>query len=517
MGCCMGSGEVAALLPIAPNTPDVVDEGKAGQLLIRTATFVHQSNGRLEAAYRLGRMLGSGRIYAGTFGKVYEAVHLASGTKRAVKIIDRDLLPETLFGSMISEVEILKSLVPSTQDHPHIIKVYEVIVESDYVNVVFELCTGGELFRKITATKKFSEETVAEYMQQILSAVAYCHERHIVHRDLKPENIVFESAAAGAMLKIVDFGTGVKLCSQSSLSEARGTVLPMQRYYLAPEVSSGHYDEKCDLWSCGVILYILLSGQPPLTREVNFMCEKLKNGLELKGKRHSEPVWETVSDAAKDFLRQILAINPHDRPSARALLQHPWLQSVGKRGSEATLSEQEMLQRLNDFNVHPMQSYKLKQAALTLIAAQFTSVHETERLRRKFVEMDVNKDGRLSREELMKGYSTLGFKSSVDVEKIMQECDSDRSGFIDYTEFITATMNWQQALCDYQIEAAFSAFDQDHNGKIEISEVKKVFEASKIDENDPIWQDIMKEMDVNGDGVIDLREFRQMMKRARVS
>ena len=155
---------------------------------------------------------------------MFEAVHLASGTQRAVKVVERDLIPEVLFGDSLPEVQILKSLVPPTQDHPHIIKVYEVIVESDHINVVFELCTGGELFKKLGSGKHCDEEAAANYLFQILTAVAYLHDRRIVHRDIKPENMIFETSDQFSMLKLADFGAAVQLSKGGKLSESRGTV-----------------------------------------------------------------------------------------------------------------------------------------------------------------------------------------------------------------------------------------------------------------------------------------------------
>lgn len=216
MGCCMSSHPLETPdRMLLPSQKTVRPEG----LLIRAETFFRESDCSLKSKYRLGRLLGKG-----TFGSVFEATHLASGTKRAVKVISREFVSDAAIGTMMDEVSLLKSLVPSKQDHPHILKIYEVILEPDSIDLVFELLYGGELHSKIVSKQRMQEAVVRDYMQQILSAVSYCHDRHIVHRDLKPENIVFESRAENAMLKIIDFGISRRLTPTSTLSKAAGTV-----------------------------------------------------------------------------------------------------------------------------------------------------------------------------------------------------------------------------------------------------------------------------------------------------
>ncbi len=147
-----------------------------------------------------------------------------------------------------------------TQDHPNIVKLYEFFGDSKYYYLVTEFVEGGELFDELQRRKVFSEQTAANIMRQLLSAIVYCHERKIAHRDLKPENILIESSSANDRMniKVIDFGTAEAFSPNSKLRQTMGTP-----YYIAPEVLLKSYNEKCDVWSCGVIMYILLSGFPP--------------------------------------------------------------------------------------------------------------------------------------------------------------------------------------------------------------------------------------------------------------
>ncbi len=215
-----------------------------------------------------------------------------------------------------------------------------------------------------------------------------------------------------------------------------------------------------------------------------------------------------MSSSAKEMVRLMLTLDVNKRPSAQQLLQHPWLKQSKRISVSDKDAELSIMNNLKSFR----SSDKLRQAALHYIASQVISAEDTEKLRRKFIEMDENRDGKLSREELIKGYHLLGLASVTDVDRILQTCDSDGSGFVDYTEFLTATINWKKSLSEQKIEAAFEAFDEDHNGRIDLSELKRVFGAED-DKEDAVWIGIMKEVDKDGDGAINLEEFKEMIGR----
>jgi calcium-dependent protein kinase len=150
-------------------------------------------------------------------------------------------------------MSILKQL-----DHPNILKLLEIYDWRNYYYLITEMCDGGELFDKIRALRHFTEKDAAQVMKSILSAVVYMHKLGIVHRDLKPENMLYVDKSPTSNIKLIDFGTARKIQSGKKLTKPIGTA-----YYIAPEVINKDYDEKCDVWSCGVILYILLCGYPP--------------------------------------------------------------------------------------------------------------------------------------------------------------------------------------------------------------------------------------------------------------
>jgi len=214
--------------------------------------------------YTIGKKLGEG-----SYGEVKLVTHKKTLMKRAMKIIKKNSIPEKEKKSMLKEVSILKSL-----DHPNIIKIFDLYEDSKNYYLITEYCSGGELFDRIHKLKHFSEKTAASIMKQLLSAVTYLHERNIAHRDLKAENLMFENNSEDSPVKLIDFGVSAKQLKGAKFKETMGTP-----YYIAPEVLLQSYDEKCDVWSCGVILYILLCGYPPFNGESDDeILESVKKG-----------------------------------------------------------------------------------------------------------------------------------------------------------------------------------------------------------------------------------------------
>ena len=214
---------------------------------------------------------------------------------------------------MYLEVEILKKLV-----HPNIMQIFEFYEDKKNFYIITEFCEGGELFDKIIEKGTFSENEAAWIMKQLLSAVNYIHSNNIVHRDLKPENILLDTKKEN-IIKIIDWGTARFFDKSKKMNRINGTP-----YYIAPEVLAEKYDEKCDIWSCGVIMYIMLCGYPPFNAESDeLILEKIK-----KGKFSFPPEeWDSVSPLAKDLVTKMLEFHPSKRLSANEALTHKWLVS----------------------------------------------------------------------------------------------------------------------------------------------------------------------------------------------
>lgn len=331
----------------------------------------------------------------------------------------------------------------------------------------------------------------ATYMHQVMLAVHYLHSNNVVHCDLKPENLMLESNDPSACVKVIDFGTSQMCDPLQKLDHMAGTP-----YYIAPEIlSKVPYNNKVDIWSCGVILYMMLSGRPPFNGRTR---AELYINIRNCNFNFDREEWAGVSDAAKALIRGMLVLNPAQRLSAKEVLEHEWFNQF-VQGQSPNLSLQ-VLDNLAKFQY----SEGLRRAALTYIASQADN-HNDDEIRKLFLQMDTDGDGKLSRDEIIQGFEKLSL--AVDVDDVLNRCDADCNGFIEYTEFIAATTDWHKEISESNLKAAFQAFDLDANGQISFEEFMEVVGDDQISGQET-WNEIIAQADVNGDGMIDFKEFR---------
>ena len=460
---------------------------------ILPGTFIRINDNGFTDVYEIGGKLGSG-----AYAEVRSCTHRLHKASRAVKIIDKNMLStEAIKAQFIQEVEILKLL-----DHPNIVRAYEFFEDQNKLYIVMEQCKGGELFDEIIKHQQFSEYQTAQIIRQVFSCIAYLHGIGVAHRDIKPENLLLDEKDDIFNIKLIDFGVAVKI-GKSGLTGIIGTPS-----YLAPEVIDGTYNEKCDVWSAGVIMYILLSGCPPFQNDVQ---EEMYNSIKDCDYIIEGYEWDSISDDAKDLIKKIL-VPQKSRLTAEKALQHRWLTKQLKKDKKTPDSLKLMLDKLVDFNV----DNKLQEATKLFIITQLMSTKEIKEARDIFQELDENGDGKLSREELLNGYKKFIPAKSAEalVDKIMKEVDSDNSGFIDYNEFLKAAVDIQTFASPEYLQSAFNLFDKDNSGKISIDELKLVLGQ----ERDPeVFDQIIKQVDKNGDGEIDIEEFAAILKNMKVN
>jgi len=267
----------------------------------------------------LGKELGSGH-----FAKVKLATNQETGQTAAVKIIKKP--KGSKLAIIKSEVDILKSV-----EHPYIVKCFDAVDSPDKMYLVMEIMKGGELFDRIVDKGHFTEQDAVDTTAKLLSAMKYLHEKGIAHRDLKPENLLMTDDTPDAECKITDFGLSKAFDEHSQVMQTPcGTP-----GYIAPEVLlMKGYDKQCDVWSLGVIVYILLCGFPPFYADNDAqLFEKIKKG-EYEFLR---PYWDPISDSAKDFIRQMLQVDPKKRVTCQQAMEHPWLKEGVEKLAKTSL------------------------------------------------------------------------------------------------------------------------------------------------------------------------------------
>jgi serine/threonine protein kinase len=265
---------------------------------------------------------------AGHEGSVRECVDRSTGERRAVKSV-RKGHPSVEPGRIDREVELLREV----RHHKNIVRLVDVFEDDKYVHIVTDLCRGGELFDRIVrksssagggggkdgATPCFAEDEAARIMYQILGAVSHMHGRGIAHRDIKPENILFDTADDDSPVRIIDFGLSSR---HDPDTDAPMSSLVGTPYYIAPEVLLGRYDRRCDLWSVGVIAYVLLCGYPPF----GGATDRQTHESVLRGRYEFHPEdWGGISAEAMDFVRGLLRADPRRRTTVQRALSHPWI------------------------------------------------------------------------------------------------------------------------------------------------------------------------------------------------
>lgn len=479
---------------------------------IRRSTFVGRTT--LERSDDIQKVFSfEKRLGAGSFGEVFLVRERASTFERVCKVINRDLTKVPV-EQIEAEIDVLKKL-----DHPNIIKVFEVFQDQNSMYIIMEVCDGGELADRITKTFDggyiLTETYVADIMRQLLEAVNYFHTKRVAHKDLKPENVLFQSSAPDAAIKVIDFGLAEMFARQMEYSKnAAGTF-----YYMAPEVLDYIVTLKCDIWSAGCMLFLMLTGELPFPGQT---IEEVEYKL-----RNSEPDYEKfrylpVSHQAIDLIKRMLTRDLTKRPTAQECLDHPWLRTA--RSTDIKVPKT-ICANLKRFRRQP----NLKNILTNLLAHQLNVTgHQIREINAVFRALDTDGNGHLSKKELAYGLSRVGIPPH-EISQIVHALDIDGSETVSYTEFLAACYTWQEEEINL-VWSAFNKMDRDGDGKITIEEfiscltgesnnaqtfapsVSESHVMSRIAADKEDLLRMIKEIDRNNDGVIDWKEFLSYMR-----
>ena len=440
------------------------------------------------------------KIGSGTYGTVYKVLHIELNQLRAMKSIRKSsILSQDDDQSFLKEIEVLSSL-----DHPHILKILEYFEDDTKYYIVTELCEGTELYEKIIELQQFTEHDAAKIMKMLFSCIFYIHSKGVVHRDLKPENILINNDLSN--IKLIDFGTSRYFDRSLKLTCKIGTA-----YYIAPEVIGECYDYKCDIWSLGVILYVLLSGTPPFQGDDdNGIMKSVKSGhFSFDGEE-----WLGISTEAKDLIKKLLEFNPKKRIDAEQAYKDPWIIKYASLEKPSIDISKISIENIRKFG----NRMKFQQATIAFLVHQQSNTGMMKELRDIFEKFDINGDGQLTYDELKAGFNQYFQDEQIadnEFNELIKKIDLDNNNYIEYEEFLRVAVDLNLLLTDKNLKVAFDFFDKDHSGTLTQEEIKEVLvmDSDNTKKTDDFISKIIKEIDTNGDGEISYDEFKQLMAK----
>ena len=488
-------------------------------LPIGLGTIIRKNNKKPNDNYIISKSLGEGG-----FGSVVKVIHKNTGQVRAMKIIPKNNLKQGYTEEEIfREINILKKL-----EHPYIMKLYEFYSDEEYFYLINEFCSEGDLSEKLRKVGRFEEKLVKLLMFQIFSAVWYLHSNNVIHGDLKLENVMvdnlnfheskkkndnnnnnnlknsFEKRLSlvtsykldfhniqnvegnkhkfdnikNFEIKLIDFGAAKIFTKyKKQFDDTVGTLV-----YCSPEVLKNNYDSKCDIWSCAVIMYILLSGEIPFAGDSE---EEIIKSIMNKKVSFDSSFFNNVSEEAKDLIQKCLIYNKSKRYNAKEALDHPFFKidiDVNNLFQEdLTVEINQVLVRMKNFSTKS----KFHQAILVFLAYNYAEKRITERLKHIFFYINKSLDGRIKPKELLSIYQENNMKITKDeVLKIIKSVDFNNSGAIEYEEFIRIALPKEDLLTEINLKEAFDLFDINKTGNITVNEMKEVLGMDNdVDEN----------------------------------
>ncbi|XP_062092003.1 CDPK-related kinase 5-like [Humulus lupulus] len=429
------------------------DEDENGVELDKRFGFSKEFTNRLEVGDEVGR---------GHFGYTCSA-RFKKGERKgqnvAVKVIPKSKMTTAIaIEDVRREVKILQALT----GHSNLVQFYEAFEDSDNVYVVMELCEGGELLDRILSRGgKYTEDDAKAVMVQILNVVAFCHLQGVVHRDLKPENFLYTSKDENSELKAIDFGLSDFVKPDEKLNDIVGSA-----YYVAPEVLHRAYSTEADVWSVGVIAYILLCGSRPFwaRTESGIFRAVLKADPSF-----DEQPWPSLTIEARDFVKRLLNKDPRKRMTAAQALSHPWIRNYNDVNVPLDILIFKLMKTY-------MRSSSLRKAALKALSRTLT-VDELFYLKEQFSLLEPNKNGTISldniRMALMKN-ATDAMKESR-IPDLIASLSALQYRRMDFEEFCAAALSVHQleALDRWEQHArcAYELFEKDGNRAIVIEEL----------------------------------------------
>ena len=467
MGCCKPAPLPTPLSIEAPiRTP-------IKQRTLRKGKFMTTKLSAITERYEVLRALGSG-----TIGTLFHARDIQKNLIRTIREVNKSSYFHGV--EVFQEVNILRDL-----DHPNILKIYEAIETSRSYYIVLENISGGTLAEKFGKVK--IEGVISRYIYEMFSGLNYLHKQGIVHCNLSAEYIVLSDESEEAIIKIIGFTNAQRLDEKKEIDSRN-----LKINFASPEVIKGNFTEKSDVWSAGVILYTLLTDRSPFPKgSRSLLVDAIQSGII----DFDNSSFLSLSIEAQGLIKMILKVDPEDRPSCEEILEHQWF-CESKQTLPITYN---IAQKLRNFNVKT----RTARMILNLITDTLSNSKKDYKMINYFKSLDLNNDGRVSREEIINVFNQVGLSVLSEIDFIMENLDNDKSGFIDYTELILALTNWVQELKKKNLSKVFTV----ESGYISIESLKRQIPEVTVDE----WAEFTRQAPAER-GRVSLENLKKYLK-----
>jgi len=493
---------------ISPNDPILSEliDSKGKELILTSEDLVAYKSGNPSKKYKVLDLLESNSTI-----KMYKAVNMLTKNLVAIKKTKKYLNKTEEYGeptyiNVKNQIEIQKKL-----SHPNIVKIYEVYDIREYYFIIDEYCKYGNLYDYFRF--HFSEKQICIIIYQILSGVLYLHENEIMHRDIRLDNIMVDhiekdlsTSEPYFFIKIINFGSAIPFNKSKNETQLIGT-----QYYIAPEVIEENYNEKCDIWSVGVILYMLIAKKPPFDgKDKEIIYDKI---LEEDYNKNSRKLLD-FSDEVRDLIDKLLEKDKDKRPSAKEALSHPWFQKYNGRGAFANF-------KFEDFNliIEKLFNYqklnKMQEIVLEFLVHNSPSNEENIKIMKIFRFFNTSGNCKLTKEELKKGLYKYKIKSEVNnmVDDLFKKLEiKEDKNYIEYEKFLALCVDKNSLFTKENLKNVYNYINYDKGEGITAKKIMETFKIKQEDIAEVLFNDLIIPNDQNSDLVITFGEFERIIR-----
>ncbi len=463
---------------------------------LKDSVLIGKGSGNPVDKYKIEELIGKGE-----FSLVYRATLKSNGESRAFKVIKKDEKNFKQSQELIQEIKLLEET-----DNPYIVKMYEFYDCPRAICLINEYLKGGSIYDKLKKEKKFSEFNTAIIIFQVLSALSFCHSHKIIHRNLNLTNILIDIKDPHfTHIKIIDFSTSAKMVKGSEMEESKSNIK-----FTAPEVLKGKYNETRDIWSVGVIMYILLTGIYPFDGKDIL---KIKAEIELCNVNYNNENLKKCSNECIDLLKELLN-KDKNRISAQNAIKHIWFKNLNIK-ERLTFLPFEKIKKVLEQIMKFKPKKTLQKLCLAYLVRNFNdeSVNDASNL---YLQIDYNNDGSIDENEFVMHLKEIIEKTGEKIDesylkKVFENIDIDKSGTVEYSEFVAAGVKKELILKEENLKESFDFFDKNKNGLINLEDLRVVFMKFKGFSQEE-FNSIVSDVDVDENNEIDFEEYKNVMK-----